>query len=40
MHWHTNWCRAAVSTGEQLPEYGSVRLKHVAIKCDYIDILK
>jgi hypothetical protein len=30
----------AVSIGEQLPEDGLVRLKHVAIKCDFKDILK
>jgi hypothetical protein len=30
----------AVSTDEQLPEDGLVRLKHVAIKCDFNDILK
>jgi hypothetical protein len=35
-----NWCSAAVSTGEQLPEDGLVRLKHVAIICDFNDILK
>jgi hypothetical protein len=40
MHWHANFCSAAVSISEQLPEDGLVRLKHVAIKCDLNDILK
>jgi hypothetical protein len=40
MHWHTNWCSAAVSIGEQLSEDGLVRPKHVAIECDFYDILK
>jgi hypothetical protein len=29
-----NWCCAAVSIGEQLPEKGFVRPKHVAIDCE------
>jgi hypothetical protein len=29
----------AVSTGEQLPEYGLVRPKQVAIECDFNDTL-
>jgi hypothetical protein len=35
-----NWCSAAVSTGEQLPEESLVRLKHVAAECDFNDISK
>jgi hypothetical protein len=35
-----NWCSAAVSTGEQLPEDGLVRPKHIAIECDFNGILK
>jgi hypothetical protein len=31
---------AAVSIGEQFPESGLVKPKHVAIKCDFNDILK
>jgi hypothetical protein len=31
---------AAVSIGEQLPEDGLIRPKHVAIRCDFNDILK
>jgi hypothetical protein len=27
--YNTNWCSAAVSTGEQFPEEGLERLKHV-----------
>jgi hypothetical protein len=33
-------CTVAVSVDEQLPEDGLVRLKHVAIRCDFNDILK
>jgi hypothetical protein len=40
MHWHKNWCSAAVSVGENLPEDDLVRPKHVPIKCDFNDILK
>jgi hypothetical protein len=40
MHWHTNWCSAAVSTGEQLSEDGFEKQKHIAIKHDFNDILK
>jgi hypothetical protein len=40
MHRHANWCNTAVSIGEQLPENGLVRLKHVATKRDFDDILK
>jgi hypothetical protein len=36
----TNWCSAAVSIGEQLPEDGLVRLKHVAVDCGFTGILK
>jgi hypothetical protein len=35
-----NWCSEGVSIDEQLPEDGLVRPKHVAIKCDFNDILK
>jgi hypothetical protein len=35
-----NWCSATVSIDEQLPEDGLVRPKHVAIHCDFNDILK
>jgi hypothetical protein len=35
-----NWCSAAVSISEQLPEDGLVRPKHVATKCDFSDIYK
>jgi hypothetical protein len=35
-----NWCSAAVSVDEQLPEGGSIRQKHVAIKRDFNDMLK
>jgi hypothetical protein len=35
-----NWCSAAVSTGEELPENGLVGLKHVAIEFDLNGILK
>jgi hypothetical protein len=35
MHRHANWCSAAVAVGEQLPEDGLVRPKHVAIECDF-----
>jgi hypothetical protein len=35
-----HWCNESVSTDEQLPEDGLVRPKHVAIKCDFNDILK
>jgi hypothetical protein len=35
-----NWCSAVASFGEQLPEDGVVRPKRVAIKCNFIDILK
>jgi hypothetical protein len=35
-----NGCRAAVSIGEQLPEDGLVRPKHVAIKYDFNDIFR
>jgi hypothetical protein len=35
-----NWCIMAISIGEQLHEDGFVRPKHVAIKCDFNDILK
>lgn len=31
---------SAVSVGEKLPEDGLVRMKHVAIKCDFKGILK
>jgi hypothetical protein len=34
-----NWCSAAVSVGERLPDDGLVKLKHAAIKCDSNDIL-
>jgi hypothetical protein len=40
MHWDTNWCSVAVSTGEHLPEDGHVKPKHVAIECDFNGILK
>jgi hypothetical protein len=30
----------AAAVGEQLPEDGLVRLKHVAIKCDFNDMLR
>jgi hypothetical protein len=30
MHWHTNWCSATVSIGEQFPEDGIARPKHIA----------
>jgi hypothetical protein len=40
MHIHRNWCSAAVSISEQLPEDGLERPKHVAIICDFNDILK
>jgi hypothetical protein len=33
-------CSEAVSIREQFPEDGLVELKHVAIKCDFNDILK
>jgi hypothetical protein len=36
----TNWSSAAVSVGEQLPEDGLVRPKHVATECDFNGILK
>jgi hypothetical protein len=29
-----NWCSAAVSVGEQLPEDDLVRPKHVTIECE------
>jgi hypothetical protein len=35
-----NWCSAAVSTGEQLPEDSLVRLEHAATECNFNDILK
>jgi hypothetical protein len=35
-----NWCSAAGSIGEQLPEDGFVRPKHVGIKRDFNGILK
>jgi hypothetical protein len=35
-----NWCSETVLIGEQPPENGLVRPKHVAIKCDFNDILK
>jgi hypothetical protein len=35
-----NWCSAAVSIGEQLPEDGLLRPKHVAIEGDFNGILK
>jgi hypothetical protein len=35
-----NWCIAAVSVGEQLPEDGLVRPKCVAIECEFNGILK
>jgi hypothetical protein len=35
-----NWHSAAVSNDEQFPEDGLVRPKHVAIICDFNDILK
>jgi hypothetical protein len=35
-----NWCSAAVSAGEQLPEDGLVRPKHVALECDFNGNLK
>jgi hypothetical protein len=35
-----NLFTAAVSISEQLPEDDLVRLKHVAIKCDFNDISK
>jgi hypothetical protein len=35
-----NRCSAAVSTGEQLPEDGLVRPKHVAIECDFNGIFE
>jgi hypothetical protein len=34
-----NWCCAAASV-EQLPEDGHVKLKYVAIECDFNGILK
>jgi hypothetical protein len=34
------WCSEAVSVGEQLTEGGLVRLKYVAIDCDFNGILK
>jgi hypothetical protein len=34
------WCSAAVSIDEQLPEDSLVRPKHVAIVCDFNDVLK
>jgi hypothetical protein len=40
MHTYTNWLNAGVSNSEQLPEDGLVRPKHVAIKCDFNEILK
>jgi hypothetical protein len=36
----TNWCCAAVSVDEQLPEDGLERPKHFATECDFNDILK
>jgi hypothetical protein len=39
MHWHANWCTAAVLI-QQFTEDGLVKPKHVAIKCDFNDILK
>jgi hypothetical protein len=39
-HLHTNWCSAAVLADEQLPDDGLVRPKHIAIICDFNDILK
>jgi hypothetical protein len=35
-----NLCSVAVSSGEQLPEDGLVRPKHVAIKCHFNGTLK
>jgi hypothetical protein len=35
-----NWGSAAVSNYEQFSEDGLVRPKHVAIKCDFNNILK
>jgi hypothetical protein len=35
-----NWCSAAFSVGEQSPEDGLIRLKYVAIECDFNGILK
>jgi hypothetical protein len=40
MQLHKNWCSAAVSVREKIPEDGIVRPKHVAIKCDFNEILK
>jgi hypothetical protein len=35
-----NWCNAAVSIAEQLPEDGLVRPKCVTVKYDFNNILK
>jgi hypothetical protein len=40
IHRHTNECSATVLFSEQLPEDGLVKPKHVAIECDFNDILK
>jgi hypothetical protein len=40
IHEHRNWCSATVSTGEQLPEDGLARPKHIDIKSGFNGILK